>query len=36
MLEDAARRPLRWIRVEGEYRYQDPKTGLFGGKPGPW
>lgn len=36
LMEDARRRPLRWIRVDGEYRYLDPKTGLFGGRERPW
>jgi hypothetical protein len=36
LLADPKKRPLRWVRVNGEYRYLDPRTGLFGGRQRPW
>lgn len=36
LLADKKRRPLRWVRIDGEYLYLDPRTGLFGGRERMW
>lgn len=36
LLVDKRKRPLRWIRVDEEYRYLDVRTGLFGNRKRLW